>query len=171
MVETSILAADPRFEIVLLPSHSGCFYCRQGHPLAERTHISLDEILDYPIVGLRLPIRAFSTGKSPSHRLVLDPTTGDVIPHIATTSIAASLGIVERTDGIGIAAPVQLEGALRNGRLVRLDADISQLRSGYGIVRPRDRLPSPGDRAFIETLQEVEAELALPDPAGSASRG
>lgn len=161
VVETSILAADPRFDVLMLPSHGGCYYCRRGHPLAERTNVSIDDILDYPMVGLRLPRRAYSTKKPPSHRLVLDPTTGDVVPHIATTSIAAARGIVERTDGIGIAAPVQLEEDIHNGRLVRLDTDISHLRSAYGIVRLRDKLPSPGEQAFIKTLQEVEAELAL----------
>lgn len=161
VVETSILAADPRFDVLMLPSHGGCYYCRRGHPLADRTNISIDDIMDYPMVGLRLPRRAYSTKNPPSHRLVLDPTTGDVVPHIATTSIAAARGIVERTDGIGIAAPVQLEEDIRNGRLVRLDTDISHLRSAYGIVRLRDKLPSPGEQAFIETLQEVEAELAL----------
>lgn len=163
VVETSILAADPRFEVLMLPSHGGCFYCRRGHPLADRTDVGVEDILDYPIVGLRLPIRAFSTGKPPSHRLALDPATGDVVPHIATTSIAAARSIVERTDGIGIAAPVQLADDVHNGRLVLLDADNSHLRSGYGIVHLRDKMPSPGERAFIETLQEVEAELAAPE--------
>jgi DNA-binding transcriptional LysR family regulator len=159
VVEASILAADPRFEVEALPPHPGCFYCRHGHPLAGVTGVTLAQILDYPSVGVRMPVRGFAAGKLRPKQLVLDPLTGDVVPHIATTSLAAARAIVKRTDGIGMAVPIQVAEDVRNGKLAILDADTRSFRSGYGIARLRDKKPSPGVLAFIDTLKAVEGEF------------
>lgn len=160
VVDTSILSADPRFEVEGLPPHDGCFYCRPGHPLAGRSGVRVAEILEHPMVGPRLPARAFASAARPRSRLARDPMTGDFVPHIVTTSIAAARAIVRRTDGIGIAAPIELEEEVRRGTLVLLDAAAGTLRTAYGIGWLRSTVLSPGARTFVETLKEVEAEIA-----------
>lgn len=159
VVEASILAGDPRFEVELLPRHQGCFYARRAHPLAERAELSIKEVLDYPIVGVPLPPAAFSAGKLAPPRLTLDATTGDVVPNVTTTSIAAAREIVKRTNGIGIAPPIQIAADIASGTLVVLSADARHLWTGYGIAQLRDKVPSPGVRAFIDVLKKVEAEI------------
>ncbi len=170
VVEASILSEDPRFDVEMLPIHNGCFYCRREHPLASRSGVSLADILEYPIVGLRLPARGFSAGKLAPKRLTLDPITGDFVPHIVTTSIATAREIVKRTDGIGIAAPIQLAEDVRGGSIAVLAADTSTLRSGYGIARLRDKVLSPGARTFIDTLKKVESELAASKHSDATAR-
>lgn len=160
VLEASVFAADPRFEVEMLPPHAGCFYCRSGHPLAGESGVSVAQILEFPFVGLRILARGFPPDSLPHKQLVLDHLTGDVVPRIATTSVAAARAIVKRTDGIGLAAPIQVAEDVRNGTLAILDADNRSFRSGYGIVRLRDRKPSPGVMAFIDTLREVEREIA-----------
>ena len=161
VMEATNVAQDPRFEVEMLPPHQGCFFCRREHPLARRTGVTLSQILEYPFVGVRMPIRAIASAKGDERWLSLDPVTGDAIPHIATTSFAATRAIVKRTDGIAIAAPAQLAEEVRQGALSVIDADASAIRSGYGITALRGRSLSPGARAFVATLKEVEAELAV----------
>jgi len=160
VVEASIVAADPRFRVERLPSHGGCFYCRRGHPLARRPGVTMAEILEHPLVGVRLPPRLFPLPRPETPGLSVDPVTGDLVPRIATTSFAAARAIVERTDGIGLAVPVQVADGVRRGSLVILDADTKALRTAYGIACLREGSLSPGAQAFAETLKEVEAELA-----------
>lgn len=176
VVEALILSADQRFDVEMLPTHDGCFYCRPKHPLAGRVGLGLAAVLDFPIVGVRMPARAFRPHRLPYDGLTLDPGTGDIVPQIVTTSITAARAIVKRTDGIGIGTPTLLAEDIQNGTLVLIDADSSTLRSNYGIGYLRDKILSPGALRFIETLKEVEAELAAPraptkvDPRGGRRR-
>jgi DNA-binding transcriptional LysR family regulator len=176
VMEVTNVAQDSRFEVEALPAHQGCFFCRRGHPLTGRNGVTFGQILQYPFVGVRMPIRALASAKLDKRWLSIDPMTGDAIPHIATTSFAAARAIIKRTDGIGIAAPTQLAEDIRQGALHILDADASAVRSGYGIAYLRGRSLSPGARAFVATVKEVETEIAaigdgLVSPARSPSDG
>jgi len=167
VMESSIVATDSRFQIEPLPAHAAFFYCRAGHPLANRSGVTIQEILKYPFVGVRVPARVFASVKLRTPLVSIDPMTGDVIPQVAVNSVAAARAIVKRTDGVGITAPSQVAEDVRGGTLAILDLHMSDLRSGYGIAWLRDRELSPAARAFVATLKEVEAELA----ADSTSKG
>lgn len=160
VVEASIVGADPRFTVEMLPRHQGCFFCRKAHPLVGRSRVTVKEILDYPLVGVRFFSSALGPVRADSLLVMRDPVTGDIIPHIETTSITAARGIVRRTDGIGIAALPQIAEDMRLGKLAVLNADAASVWSGYGIAYLREKALSPGAKAFIETLKEVEAEIA-----------
>ena len=167
VMETSIVATDSRFQVESLPAHAAVFYCRAGHLLAKRSGVTIQEVLEYPFVGVRVPARVFASVTLDTPLVSIDPITGDVIPHVETTSVAAARAIVKRTDGVGITAPSQVAEDVRRGTLAILDLHMSDLRSGYGITWLRDRELSPAARAFVATLKEVEAELA----ADSTSKG
>ncbi len=160
VMDLANVTADARLQVESLPPHQGCFFCRSGHPLSGRAGVTLLDMLDFPFVGVRMPIRVVAAGSLDMRLLSLDPVTGDVIPRIATTSFAAARAIIKRTDGIGIAAPAQLADDVRRGDLAVLDADASTIRSGYGVAQLRGRSLSPGAQAFVATLKEVEAEIS-----------
>jgi DNA-binding transcriptional LysR family regulator len=85
--------------------------------------------------------------------------TGDMLPSITTTSIATARAIIKRTNGIGIAAPVQLAEDLRAGAVAIIDAGAGVLQSSYGVACLRGKVLSPGAQAFVSTLKAVEAEI------------
>jgi len=159
VMETSIVEADARFQVQRLPARPGGFFCRAGHSLAGRRGLTLAEVLAWPLVGVRIPGRLIGMLAPDLLGCTLDPLTGDLLPHITTTSVAASRAIVARTDGIGLAAPAQLVDALRAGTLVVLDAPAPGLQSHYGLTWLRGRSLSPGALAFIAALRAVEDEL------------
>jgi DNA-binding transcriptional LysR family regulator len=134
VVDASIVVSDPRFQIELLAKHEGCLFCRPGHPLSGRRKISLSQVLDYPLVSVRIPFRAESLLKPGSHGLPRDPATGDLIPRITTTSMTASCAIIKRTDGIGLGAIEQIADAGRAG--VRDDAQGCRGRARGARGRP-----------------------------------
>ena len=167
VMESSIVAADPRFEVESLPVHPAVFYCRAGHPLTKRPGPTIEEVLEYPFVGVRVPARVFASVTLDTQLVSIDPATGDVIPQVAVTSVAAARAIVRRTDGVGITAADQVAEDVRRGTLAILDLQMSDLRSGYGVTWLRSTGLSPAAQAFVAMLKEIEAELA----AGYASKG
>jgi DNA-binding transcriptional LysR family regulator len=165
IMDSSFVAADSRFRIEALPVHQGCFYCRAGHPLADRSGVTLQEVLEYPLVGVRLPQRILPPPKPGTHGISIDPMTGDLTPHITMTSIATSRAIVTRTDGIGMAVPMQVAQDVHQGTLAILDCDTRNLRTSYGITSLRARTLSPAAEVFVSVLREVEEELAAASQA------
>jgi len=159
VVELSIVAKDPRFQVEALPAHAGCFYGRARHPLAGRKGVTLAELLEYPLVNVRIASRTVTPGKLQPSPFAVDAVTGDMLPSITTTSIATARAIVKRTNGIGIAAPVQLAEDLRLGAVAIIDADAGVLQSSYGIAYLRGKMLSPGAQAFVSRLKAVEAEI------------
>ncbi len=162
VMESSIVAADPRYQVEALPTHQGCLYCRQGHPLAGRRGLTLAQILAYPLVGVRIPATKLTAASAGAHGLLPDPVTGDLMPRVTTTSFAASRAIIRRTDGIGMAVSVQIADDVRRGELAILDFAATTLKTEYGITYLRGRSLPPAVREFIDTLKEVEAGLREP---------
>ena len=169
VVEMAIVSKDPRFEVEPLPVHSGCFYGRAGHPLAGRKGVTLAEVLAYPLVNVRVASRTIEPGRFQPSTFAIDVQSGDLLPNITTTSIATARAIIKRTDGIGIAAPVQLTEDLRLGAVAIIDAAEGVLQSSYGIAHLRGKVLSPGAQAFVSRLKAVEAEMQSNTPATSKS--
>jgi DNA-binding transcriptional LysR family regulator len=160
-----IVENDHRFLVDSLPAHPGRFFVRQGHPLAGGHGLRLQQVLDYPLVGMRGFYRMLAEAAGPAAGLQIDASTGEIVPRLATTSAATTRTIVQRTDGVGIAVLAQLEDDIRLGRLVTLDVDWPGVKSSYGIVRLRERAPSAAAVALAECIREVEAERAVQEAA------
>jgi DNA-binding transcriptional LysR family regulator len=159
VAEMSGMAAEPRLVVEPLPVHRGRFYCRPGHPLAGRRDLDLQQILQYPLVGIRLPGRFGQF--LPSAAVVPDLLTGDMLPRITTTSTSTAREIIKRSDGIGLGTR-EIAAELRAGTLVELEVRAAALETRYGIARLRDRSASPAELAFMALLRDVEAELTRP---------
>jgi len=163
LFDIRIVEHDHRFAVEPLPSHQGRFYARAGHPLAGRHALHLKQVLAYPFVGTRGAYRQLAEATGSASGLQVDPTTGDMVPQVSTTSIAAARAIVLRSDGIGLATPAQLTDDLRLERLVTLDVDWPGINTNYGIVRLRERTPSAAAQALADCIREVEAERVAQD--------
>lgn len=49
------LEDDPLLQIEALSVHHGVFCCRPDHPLSRRRHLSMDDLLAYPLAATQLP--------------------------------------------------------------------------------------------------------------------
>lgn len=160
LFDIRIVENDNRFHTETMPAHPGHFFARQGHPLAGRRGLGIQQVLAYPLVGMRGPYQVLAEAVGPASGLQIDPATGEIVPQLSTTSSAATRAVVQRTDGVGIAALAQLQEDIRLGRLVKLDVAWPGIRSYYGIVTLRERPPSAAALALAECIREVEAERA-----------
>jgi len=159
VIETTTFANDNRANVELLPRHQGYLVCRSGHPLSRLPSVTLADLELYPLVGISMT-RDIRQRLGKTIRLLhVDHLTGDVLPHIATTSVRAMSEIIQRTDGVALSLRAPLEADLQAGRLVLLETDIELPSSSYGMATLRGRSLSRAAHVFMQTLREVEEEL------------
>lgn len=167
ILEASTFDNDNRVDVELLPRHQAHLVCRIGHPLSRLTSVSRADLDPYPFVGISMN-RAISARMGKTFRLLaVDHLTGDVLPHIATSSLCAMREIVRRTDGLALCPRQPLEADLRAGQLTLLDTDFELPTTNYGIATLSGRTLSHAAAEFIRAVREVEADI---NPEGKYAR-
>lgn len=144
VAELAVARNDERLVTEALPQHRGRLVVRAGHPLAGKARISLDDILDYPLVASSLP-----------RRFLRLKTT------VRVDSVSLMKSIIRGSEAVGLASTRDLAADTGPDRMVVLDIDLPWLHTNYGFIRLRDRIPSPAEQAFMDIVREVEAELVL----------
>lgn len=130
---------------------------RSGHPLSERAHFSLHELLDFPwiVPSCESPVRGRLENFFARHRLP-EPTN-----QIESLSMLTNLGILRQTDTIAMLPRAAAQPMIQAGSLSQLavDEDIKFGTLGYSVRAGRQ--PTPASRAFIDALKEVAATLSV----------
>lgn len=170
VMEASVLADDHRLQVEALPRHPGTLLCRAGHPLTHLRRVGVEDLEPYPLVGVPMT-RAIGPQIGRARRLMsIDHASGDLTPHIVTTSLHAMREIVLRTDGVAVYPRMPLGDAPDKKRFATLKTDVELPSTGYGIATLRDRKPSPAALAFMQALRDVENELVGGDGASATVR-
>jgi len=150
VAEISAAAQDDRLETEPLPRHHGFFICNPEHPLVNEPVLTLERILEFPLVAPSLPERLSLLAKA--HRV----DTFRLVREIVISS-----------DAVGMATASQLAPDEREGLLRRLPLTLPWLYTNYGFVQLKGRTPSPAALAFMDKVREVEAALAGDAPGMS----
>jgi DNA-binding transcriptional LysR family regulator len=138
-------------------------FCRRGHPLLARLpQLTLQEVLEYPLIMTKLPKRALDS-IAETCGFVKQPDWLKELPIIKCDYVRVAKEAVARSNAVAYILLPMIERELRAGELVLLPVDFSELKTHYGIVQRRDRTPSPAAEVFIKLLLEVDAELARVD--------
>lgn len=159
VADAEVARNDDRLSVEALPRHRGNLFCRAGHPLLGQAVLTLEEVRRYPLVASALPDRLAALGAKDKQGLRSYLPEGTVAAEIRVGSFALAQRIVMESDAIGAAAPTQIEHAVARGELVPLDLDLPWLNTSYGIIRLKNRTPSPAAETFMQILREVEAEI------------
>ena len=147
-----------RLTVELLPEHAVACCCRRGHPLAGRRSLSLDDLLDFPIVGTVMPpaLAALLSRNHAAGRVNED--TKNFHPAITVDSLSAARNIALGCDALLPITPGCIARELESGDLVILDFTAPWMRIQYGFISMKNRTPSPGAMEFMARMREVEAE-------------
>lgn len=158
VMETMVLVGDHRLRIEPLPRHSGCLVCRVGHPLAQLERVAYEDLQAYPLIGVRITREIGPALGRSARLLIVDYASGDLMPHVVTTSLHAMIGLVLLTDGVCLYPVSLLRRHPQANRLTVLTTDLELPSTNYGIVTAKSRTPSPAALAFVQVLREVENE-------------
>ncbi|RQW79396.1 MAG: LysR family transcriptional regulator [Methylococcus sp.] len=159
VLELSSVAAAPGLTLEPLPAHEGLFVCRPGHPLLRRGSPDLPAILEYPLVGPKLPSRVGAMLAEASSRTLVDEV-GDYVPALLVEVAQLAKQVVMAGDGVAIFPAPIVAAELAAGVLVDLGLRMPWLRTNHGFAYLRDRPLSPPVLAFMAEVRRVEAEVA-----------
>lgn len=163
VADARYFSGDPQYQVQTLRPRRGRFFCRNGHPLAARTDLRLSALLDYPVVGTRIP---------PMIRKILADVQGqtDFQPSVQCAQFDAIRRVVAHSDAVGIATMEALAELVERAEISLLSfadvpAEEPTLHIHYGIVSRAGYSLSPASQAMIETIQAVDQRL-LPTTLG-----
>jgi DNA-binding transcriptional LysR family regulator len=155
---------DPQYLVQLLRPRRGRFFCRVDHPLAQRENLSLRALLDYAVVGTRIP---------PMIRKILADAQGepDFNPSVECAQFDAICRVVRRSDAVGIATMEALAEQVEQGliQLLSFDdipSDDPGLLLHYGIISRVGYSLTPAALAMVEAIVRVDEYLlaGMPRP-------
>ena len=150
---------NPDFVTEAVRSGPLAFFCAPGHPLANRTDVPFDDLLDFPWAGPSLPPPIGAALLHLQRRCgTFDAASGRFHPRIRVESFASAKAIVLRGGALTAGFPFQIEAEIDAGTLVLLPTDASFLTLDYGFIFRRGRARSPAATAFVAFAREVEAE-------------
>ncbi|WOE79852.1 LysR family transcriptional regulator [Pseudomonas protegens] len=156
VADTRHFEADPDYLTQRLRPRKWHFCCRAGHPLAQRASVSASELMSYPLAV---------TIRPPNLRKVIVDLSGkpDFTPNVECENSYSLLGVVMRSDAIGIVG--SYSDALHNakGELVCLKIDgltddLEELYTRYGIVSRAGYRLSPLAAAMIEEIKAIDEQ-------------
>ena len=157
VADARYFVGDPQYQVQLLRTRPGRFFCRAGHPLAGQQNLKLRALLDYPVVGTRIP---------PMIRKILADILGepDFNPSVECAQFDAIQRVVLRSDAIGLATLEALRDQFNQGLIRFLDfIDVPRedpaLQLGYGIVTRVGYSMTPAARAMVEAILTVDQRL------------
>jgi DNA-binding transcriptional LysR family regulator len=152
---------EPDLDAEMVRTSRLAFFCRAGHPLADKRYLTIDNLLEFPWVGPAAPRRlrrALPEVDKPFGRF--DASSDQFHPRVLVETFSAAKLIVLAGPGIGATLPFQIEPELRDGQCVLLPFEAPWLSLNYGFITKRGRTLSPAAKTFMETVRQFEATLA-----------
>jgi DNA-binding transcriptional LysR family regulator len=159
LADISEAVQHPELETEIVRSSRLHFFCRNGHPLAGRSTVSLEDLMAYPWVGPTAPARM---------RLAMPQTerpfgffseiNNRFRPRVVVDTVSAAKDVVTGSDGLAVALPSLIERELRDGLCILLPIELPWMRLNYGFVWRRGRTHSPGACVFMQLVWAIEKE-------------
>lgn len=130
-----------------------CFVCRQGHPLADKTSLSLADMATYP--WTLQPTGALMRQRVDSlflHHQVAPPSQ-----IVDTADVLLSLALVDKSDTITVTTRETANLLCSPQRFHLLPFSEALSVQPYGLVSLRNQRLSPGAAALMSTLRDIIA--------------
>jgi len=162
VAETSTLHRETDLEVMPLPTdHPIYLVARDGHPLAGRSRVSIEDALEWPLVAPgRVPPRVLDPMLAAHRAATKRSATARPFPAIECNSLAAVKRIVGTSDAITATILSCISSELASGQFVLLSQE-PWLHLQYGVTSlkglPRTRVAE----RFLEFVLDAERETAL----------
>ena len=156
-VATGVAEKNERLRIENISQHELFLYCRKDHPLAACINLAREDIDRFPLVSIRVPgeLAAAIPGKS-----AIERGTGSLVPSVEIENFTTARHIIENSDGVGAAVPIQIESQHESGVFTLLDYKRPWLKPPHGFVSLRSRSASPAAEVFMENVIQIEDKVS-----------
>lgn len=153
---TSAERHTARLAIEPIAEHRLFFFARHKHPLLATPELSLDKILEAPLVSPRVPQRIAVHFAKSMPLAKVDRETGDLSPNLMLDSFSVAKSAVLAGNAIALAPMTAIEGDLRAGRIALIPYDATWMHMSYGLFYRRKHSLSRAAQLFVTQLRQVE---------------
>jgi DNA-binding transcriptional LysR family regulator len=168
VAETSTFDREHDLDVERLPPHPVYFVGRRDHPLAGRTPLRAEHVIEYPIVALsRYPPRALQPMLA-ARKATDARHPGRPFPAVELASLHAVKHLLLSSDAIAPLMLFSVAEELMRGTLVPLAAE-PWASTGYGLVRLKGHAQAAAASRLCECLREADAALVRDDPGLEAA--
>ena len=153
--------ADPRQDLAtqVVRTSQLSFYCRASHPLAARTDLTLEDLIEFPWATTTAPARMRMVLPLADKAFgVFNQSDDSFRPRIVVETVAAAREVVLASDALSVTLPELIEREIKDREYVLLPIDLPWLKLNYGFFWKRGRTHSPAAIAFMQIVQTVESE-------------
>jgi DNA-binding transcriptional LysR family regulator len=158
--ELSAALDDPDLATEVVITRPASFFCRPGHPLADRPDTTIEDLVEYPWVLTRLPRRLHVHLPDDVGRAGFwDDLTAEFVPAIETNVLQGFTELATQSDALVAATATIAEADLRAGRLRRISFEEPWFRFHHGFITRRRRTLPPLAEEFMQLVRSIEAEL------------
>jgi DNA-binding transcriptional LysR family regulator len=134
------------------------FYCRTGHPLAKRSRVVIEDLMDFPWVGPTAPARMRVAMERTEKPFGFFCDVNDRFrPRVVVDTVSAARDVVIASDGLAVTLPALIERELEDRLCVLLPIELPWMRLNYGFVWKRGRTLSPAATTFMQLVRTIEA--------------
>lgn len=159
LADISEASQHPELETELVRASRLRFYCRTGHPLAKRSSVVIEELMDYPWVGPTAPARMRMAMEQVERPFGFFCDANDRFrPRVVVDTVSAARDVVIASDGLAVTLPALIERELEDRLCVLLPIDLPWMRLNYGFVWKRGRTLSPAATIFMQLVRSIEAQ-------------
>ena len=166
--EIDIMIVDTRgientgdLNVVTLPTYRGHFFCRAGHPMAARSHVTLRDVLDFPQALIWVPKGVLATMVSEAG-IGMEKFSEMPRGLIECYNLKILLDIVMASDAIGMTLAPIFRDQIETGQIVLLPFESSEFRSGYEVITLERYSLAPAVEVFRTCLVEAADEVKGP---------
>ena len=148
---------DARLQIEALRPHPAVLFCHPQHPLLARSHLTVKDLLDYPLAGTQLPQEVASALQSLSGREA-SPLSVECDNFMVLKELVSASHVLSMSPWDVIAHDVQA------GRLavLPLHTGMPAQRSAYGIVSRAGHSLSPGAAELQRVILAQDGASYIP---------
>jgi len=161
ILEASAQEADGPLEVMhRLPPLDGFVVVRAGHPMTRKPPLDIADVLDHPFAQVGIVTPNILKPMLAARRTSSGPGAAPMpaFPAIRCPTIALAVRLVASSDAFTFASLSMVRAELERGHLVPVLA-APWMRTEWGIVRLRDRTPSPAAIAFAAEVRLVFVEV------------
>ena len=157
VADTRMIKNKSELEITLLPQQQAYFYCRKGHPLTEKTDLTVKNVFCYPLATMWFP-KALLNVLTQSAGLELSNIKELPCAVLQCDYLKVLSDIIAESDAVGLITRPILNCSIHKQQLALLPITMPELNSHYGIINLTKYSRSPVVEMFQQYMIEADEQ-------------
>ncbi len=157
VADTRMIKDKSELDVTLLPQQRGYFCCREGHPLTEKTDLTMKNVFSYPLATMWFPEELLNV-LARSAGLELSSIKDLPCAVLQCDYLKVLSDIITDSDAVGLITRPVLNCSIHKQQLTLLPVTLPELNTHYGLISLTRYSQSPVVQIFQQYMIEAEEQ-------------